>query len=118
MSFESNQEDVGVGGTGDENIGVITGDEREEMLSKYYGNDVLALMALKIDTSRTEAIATRLSRMDAVLEVYLVTGDIDLLAKTRFPDYAGMRDFILNDLSGIDGVKETKTMVVVRVFKE
>ncbi|HID73808.1 MAG TPA: Lrp/AsnC family transcriptional regulator, partial [Thermoplasmata archaeon] len=40
------------------------------------------------------------------------------LAKTRFPDYAGMRDFILNDLSGIDGVKETKTMVVVRVFKE
>ncbi|MCI0480838.1 MAG: Lrp/AsnC ligand binding domain-containing protein [Candidatus Dadabacteria bacterium] len=87
------------------------------MISKYYGSDVLVLISMKIDTSMADAVASLLVKFEEVEEVFLVTGDIDLVAKARFKDYGAMRDFILKSLSKIVGIRETKTMVVVTVFK-
>jgi len=93
-------------------------DEHEQTISKYYGSDVLVMMSLKIDTSKTEEIASKLAEIGSIEEIYLVTGDIDILAKARFRDYSEMRDLIINKIGPISGVKETKTMVVVTAFKE
>jgi len=93
-------------------------DEHEQTISKYYGSDVLVMMSLKIDTSKTEEIASKLAEIASIEEIFLVTGDIDILAKARFKDYSEMRDLIVNQIGPISGVKETKTMVVVTAFKE
>jgi DNA-binding Lrp family transcriptional regulator len=47
-----------------------------------------------------------------------VTGDTDIFAKARFPSYAALKKFIVDDVADIEGVKETKTFMVVTTFKE
>jgi DNA-binding Lrp family transcriptional regulator len=48
----------------------------------------------------------------------MVTGDIDIIAKTQFNTYKEMKEFIVNELGKIDGIKNTSTMMVVSTFKE
>ncbi|HJX04497.1 MAG TPA: Lrp/AsnC ligand binding domain-containing protein [Thermoplasmata archaeon] len=93
--------------------------EYEEVISSYYGDDqVAALVSFKIDTKGSDQVAKKIAGFDHVEDVFLVTGDTDIIAKARFPNYAALKKFIVDDVAEIDGVKETKTFMVVTTFKE
>jgi DNA-binding Lrp family transcriptional regulator len=93
--------------------------EYEEIISSYYGEDqVAALVSFKIDTKGSDLVAQKIAGFNYVEDVFLVTGDTDIIAKARFPNYASLKKFIVDEVSGIDGVKETKTFMVVTTFKE
>jgi DNA-binding Lrp family transcriptional regulator len=93
--------------------------EYEEVISTYYGDEqVAALVTFKIDTKGSDSVAQKIATFDHIEDVFLVTGDTDIIAKARFPSYAALKKFIVDDVAGIDGVKETKTFMVVTTFKE
>jgi len=85
--------------------------EYEAVIATYYGDDqVTALINLKVDTKDAEKIAEKISGYLVVEDVFLVTGDTDIVAKVK--------RFLVDDLSNINGVKDTKTLMVVSTFKE
>jgi DNA-binding Lrp family transcriptional regulator len=92
----------------------------EDAIRRYYEEEpgVAALIALKVDTKKAEAIATTVAKYKCIEAVYLVTGDVDIIAKSVFTTYKGLKDFIIGTLGNIDGVKETKTMMIITTFKE
>ena len=93
--------------------------EYEEVISSYYGDEqVAALVTFKIDTKGSDSVAKKIAGFDHIEDVFLVTGDTDIIAKARFPSYAALKKFIVDDVADIDGVKETKTFMVVTTFKE
>lgn len=93
--------------------------EYEEVISSYYGGDtVAALVTFKIDTKGSDQVAQRIANHPNIEDVFLVTGDTDIIAKARFPNYAALKKFIVDDVAEIDGVKETRTFMVVTTFKE
>ncbi|MDH3364532.1 MAG: Lrp/AsnC ligand binding domain-containing protein [Thermoplasmata archaeon] len=93
--------------------------EYEEVISSYYGEDqVTALITFKIDTKGSDDVARRIADSSDIEDVFLVTGDTDIIAKARFPSYAALKKFIVNDVADIPGVKETRTFMVVTTFKE
>lgn len=93
--------------------------EMDEVISNYYGDDqVTALINLKVDTKDVDKIAERVSGFLQVEDVFLVTGDTDIVAKVKVQTYNQLKRFIVEDLSKIDGVKDTKTLMVVSTFKE
>ena len=93
--------------------------EYEEVISNYYGDDqVTALVQLKVDTKEAERIAERASNFLVVEDVFLVTGDTDIVAKVKVQSYKQLKRFLVDDLSSIPGVKDTKTLMVVSTFKE
>jgi DNA-binding Lrp family transcriptional regulator len=93
--------------------------EYEEIISSYYGEDqVAALVNFKIDTKGSDMVAQKIAGFSYVEDVFLVTGDTDIIAKARFPNYAALKKFIVDDVASIEGVKETKTFMVVTTFKE
>jgi DNA-binding Lrp family transcriptional regulator len=93
--------------------------EYEEVISSYYGDEqVTALVTFKIDTKGSDQVAQKIAGFDHIEDVFLVTGDTDIFAKARFPNYAALKKFIVDDVAEIDGVKETKTFMVVTTFKE
>lgn len=93
--------------------------EYEEVISTYYGDEqVAALVTFKIDTKGSDQVAQKIANNDYIEDVFLVTGDTDIIAKARFPNYAALKKFIVDDVAEIDGVKETKTFMVVTTFKE
>jgi len=93
--------------------------EYEEVISTYYGEEQgAALVTFKIDSKGSDQVAQKIASFDHIEDVFLVTGDTDIIAKARFPNYAALKKFIVDDVADIDGVKETRTFMVVTTFKE
>ena len=80
--------------------------------------DVVALIALKVETSEADLVASEVSRFTEVEDLFLVTGDTDIFLKVRFPVYDELKDFVLHRLPGVKGIRETKTHLVVTAYKD
>ncbi len=95
------------------------GNDMEQALTALYGEDqVAAVITLKVDTKEADRIATQISKFDVIQDVFLVTGDTDIVAKARFRNYKGLKEFVLSSLAPIPGIKDTKTLMVVTTYKE
>ena len=79
---------------------------------------VVALIALKVETSEADTVASEVSKFTEVEDVFLVTGDTDIFLKVRFPHYEELKEFALHRLPGVRGIRETKTLLVVTAYKE
>ena len=91
----------------------------ETAFSKVWGDEhVVALVALKVETSEADQVATEVSRFQEVEDVFLVTGDTDIFLKVRFPHYEELKEFVLRRLPVVKGIRETKTLLVVTAYKE
>lgn len=94
-------------------------DEHESVISSFCGEgQVTVVITLKVNTKEVDNIATEMAKFPCVEELFLVTGDIDIVAKARFSNYMEFKDFMVKNVSAIPGVKETKSLVVVTIYKE
>jgi DNA-binding Lrp family transcriptional regulator len=91
----------------------------DKVMSDYYGEDqVAAIITVKADTKEAENIALAVAKFELIEDVFLVTGDTDIIVKARFENYAGLKEFVLKSLAPIKGIKDTKTLMVVTTYKE
>ncbi|MDH4122804.1 MAG: Lrp/AsnC ligand binding domain-containing protein [Thermoplasmata archaeon] len=91
----------------------------EQVMSKYYGDDqVKSIIQLKVETKEADIIAEKVANLPEIQDLFLVTGDADLIAKVSFENYGLLKRFIVEKLSKIDGVRDTKTLMIVTTFKE
>src|SRR5207245_3170861 len=95
------------------------GSDMEQALTALYGEDqVAAVITLKVDTKEADRIATEISKFEVIQDVFLVTGDTDIIAKARFKNYKGLKDFVLSSLAPMSGIKDTKNLMIVTTYKE
>lgn len=91
----------------------------DDALTVLYGEEtVAAIITLKVDTKEADRIASQVAKFDVIQDVFLVTGDTDIIAKARFANYKGLKEFVTKSLSPIMGVKDTKALMVVTTYKE
>ena len=79
---------------------------------------VTAMVQIKADTEKIEDISSQLSKLNFVEDIYLVTGNWDMVLKVRFPDMNQLRSFLIRDIRKIEGVKDTYTSMVISIFKD
>ncbi len=93
--------------------------EYDELMSNYYQDDIVrSMIGVKVETQRVDEIASKIANFPQIIDLFLVTGDTDILIKAAFKDYQSFRNFVISTLPSVDGVKETKTFMVVTVYKE
>ncbi len=91
----------------------------ESAFTKVWGDEhVVALIALKVETSEADNVAAEVARFVEAEDVFLVTGDTDIFLKVRFPHYEELKEFVLHRLPSVRGIRETKTLLVVTAYKE
>jgi Lrp/AsnC family leucine-responsive transcriptional regulator len=91
----------------------------DSVISTYYGDEqVVAIVMVKVDTKQADKIAQDISDFDCVEDIFMVTGDTDLLMKTRFGNYKELKHFVVNSLGKLEGIRETRTLMVVSTYKE
>jgi Lrp/AsnC family leucine-responsive transcriptional regulator len=91
----------------------------DSVISTYYGDEqVIAIVMVKVDTKKADKIAQDISDLDCVEDIFMVTGDTDLLIKTRFGNYKDLKQFVVSSLGKLEGIKETRTLMVVSTYKE
>ncbi len=93
--------------------------EYERDVSKYYGSDmVTAIITLRVDTKAVDNVAKSIAEFEAVRDLYLVTGDTDLVLKATFKNYQDFKEFVVGAVGNIEGVLDTSTGMVVTKYKE
>ena len=83
------------------------------------GSDVAAFVEVFIEHPRHEAVfIDRLLELDEVLECHHVTGEFSLLLKVRVRDMDGLQQLLLHQLNAQEGVRQTRTVMVLSTVKE
>ncbi len=91
----------------------------EEVISTYYKDEkgIHTLIALNVDTKFADSIAEKIADMPQAEDVWLVTGDVDIIVKAQFPTYRKFKEFIMENISQLEGIRKTETLMVVTTYK-
>jgi Lrp/AsnC family leucine-responsive transcriptional regulator len=83
------------------------------------GAQVTAFVEVFFEHPRFEkGFIERAQKLDAVLECHHITGEFSLLLKVRVTDMSSLQDLLLEQLSGHEGVRQTRTVMVLSTVKE
>lgn len=94
-------------------------EELTATMGKYYGERIVtALIGIESDVNKVDSVASAASKFSNVEDVFVITGDYDIVLKVRFPHYDDFQNFLVSDLGKLDGVRRIKTMMVLSIKKE
>ncbi len=83
------------------------------------GSTVAAFVEVFIEhPSHEAAFLEKMLALDEVQECHYITGEFSLLLKVRVRDMDALRDLLLHQLNGMDGVRQTRTIMVLSTVKE
>ena len=83
------------------------------------GQDVTAFVEVFIEHPKHEAgFIEAASTLDEVLECHHITGEFSLLLKVRVADMGAFRRLLIEKLNTIEGVRQTRTLIVLATSKE
>jgi Lrp/AsnC family leucine-responsive transcriptional regulator len=83
------------------------------------GLDVTAFVEVFIEHPKHEAgFIEAASALDEVLECHHITGEFSLLLKVRVADMGAFRRLLIEKLNTIEGVRQTRTLIVLATSKE
>ncbi|MFL6071633.1 MAG: Lrp/AsnC family transcriptional regulator [Actinomycetes bacterium] len=71
-----------------------------------------AYVEVSMEQNAWRSVSAALSRIEAVQYVCLLGGAFDALVLIRTYDNHSLRDVILDDLQGIDGITSTRTLLI------
>jgi Lrp/AsnC family leucine-responsive transcriptional regulator len=101
--------------------------ELQGMIRKYValidnrksGNDITAFIEVFIEHPRHEkAFVSLMRELDEVQECHYVTGEFSCLLKAKVADRAALRELVLDRINALDGIRQTKTVIVLHTAKE
>jgi len=83
------------------------------------GASLAAFVEISIEHPRFEpGLVEHVRGLNAVQECHHVTGDFALLLKVRVRDMAALHELLMNHLNAREGVRQTRTMLVLESVKE
>jgi Lrp/AsnC family leucine-responsive transcriptional regulator len=83
------------------------------------GATVTAFVEVFFEHPRFEAVfLERVAKLDEVLECHHITGEFSLLLKVRVRDMKALQRLLLGRLGGYEGVRQTRTVMVLSTVKE
>lgn len=93
--------------------------ENDSRLSSYNGDEeATAIITLKVESKDADAVCENVSLLEPAMDVFLVTGDTNIVVKAKFRNYTQLKRFLVEELSAVNGVKDTETLMVAATFKE
>ena len=82
------------------------------------GYESPVIIGLKIDRHRIDEIANQLCGHPSVRYVGASTGNFDLIVEVVAASNHDLATFLLGDLAAIDGILETETSLVLKIYKQ
>ncbi|MDI2126110.1 Lrp/AsnC family transcriptional regulator [Yinghuangia seranimata] len=79
---------------------------------------ITAIVHVKAAVDRIPEIAEAITAIDAVSEVYSVTGEFDLVAMVRVREHDELADVIPGRLNKVPGVIHTETHIAFRTYSK
>lgn len=79
---------------------------------------VAAVVLIRAAPGDIPALARRIAGIDGIAEVYSVSGEYDLVAIVRVPEYDRVAQVVTEEISKISGIERTNTLTAFRVYSK
>ena len=79
---------------------------------------VTAIVLLKVERHQINAVATQLTTMNGISEVFSVAGRYDLVAILRVPTNQAMANVVTEQMSKVDAIVDSATMIAFKAFSQ
>jgi DNA-binding Lrp family transcriptional regulator len=76
---------------------------------------MIVFVIAEVELGREKEVSGELARVDGVAEVYVMTGEYDLLAKIDVEKPEEALDLIMDKIRKINGIEETRTIFAKKV---
>jgi DNA-binding Lrp family transcriptional regulator len=77
---------------------------------------ITAIVFVQADVAQIPEVAEQIAALEAVSEVYSVTGEIDLIAMVRVRHHEQIAEVVADRLNKVPGVLATETHIAFRTF--
>ncbi|HUE77046.1 MAG TPA: Lrp/AsnC ligand binding domain-containing protein [Longimicrobiales bacterium] len=77
---------------------------------------VAAVVLIRARRDAVPTAARQVAGIDGVAEVYSVSGEWDLIAVVRVPEWEQIAEVVTERIAQIDGLERTETLVAFRVY--
>jgi Lrp/AsnC family transcriptional regulator for asnA, asnC and gidA len=82
------------------------------------GYETPVIIGLKVERGKLDAVASAISRYPQVRYVGASTGRVDLIVEIVTRTNQDLADFLMNELQAIDGITDSETNLIVRIYKQ
>ena len=82
------------------------------------GYKTMAMIGIRADGSKLLAVAEKISKLDEVIYMIICSGRFDIFAEVICRDHEDLLRFITEELSTIDGVRESESFMHLKIIKE
>lgn len=79
---------------------------------------VAAVVLLRAVPGDIPALARRIADIEGIAEVYSVSGEYDLVAIVRVPEYEQVAWVVTVEIAKISGIERTNTLTAFRVYSK
>jgi DNA-binding Lrp family transcriptional regulator len=79
---------------------------------------VAAVVLIRAMPDDIPVLARRIAGIEGVAEVYSVSGDYDLVAIVRVPEYERVAQVVTEEIAQISGIERTNTLTAFRVYSK
>jgi DNA-binding Lrp family transcriptional regulator len=79
---------------------------------------VAGVVLIRAQREHIATAARAVAEIDGIAEVYSVSGDWDLVAIIRVPEWERIADVVTEQLAKVEGLERTTTLVAFRVFSK
>lgn len=77
---------------------------------------IAAVVLIRAIPGDIPALARRLAGIEGITEVYSVSGEYDLVAIVRVPEYEQVARVVTEEIAKISGIERTNTLTAFRVY--
>ena len=79
---------------------------------------ITTIVLIKADPKRIPEAAIKLAGIEGVQEVYSVSGEWDLVAIVRVPEYERIAQVVTEEFAKVPGVDRTQTLTAFRAYSK
>ena len=78
----------------------------------------IALVMIRCEESRVTEVSRAIAGFEGVSEVYSVTGQWDLVAMVRVPEWDQVAEVVTERIAKVEGLQRTETHIAFRVLSK
>ncbi len=79
---------------------------------------VAAVVLIRAERDAIPDAARQVAAIEGVAEVYSVSGEWDLIAIVRVPEWEQIAEVVTEHVAQVDGLERTETLVAFRVYSD
>lgn len=79
---------------------------------------VAAVVLIRAERDAIPNAARQVAAIEGVAEVYSVSGEWDLIAIVRVPEWEQIAEVVTEHVAQVDGLERTETLVAFRVYSD